>query len=78
MVGAPSEPLTFNASAMIGKRQSLAAWASGVATDSEDAMRFAMLTGIRPMIEKFPLARAAEAYEKMLSGKVRFRAVLVH
>jgi D-arabinose 1-dehydrogenase-like Zn-dependent alcohol dehydrogenase len=76
MVGAPNEPLTFNASAMINRRQGLAAWASGIATDSEDAMQFAVLMGIRPMIEKFPLAKAGEAFDKMMSGKVRFRAVL--
>jgi D-arabinose 1-dehydrogenase-like Zn-dependent alcohol dehydrogenase len=78
MVGAPAAPLNFHSTAMIGRRQSLAAWASGVAPDSEDAMRFALQTGVRPMIETFPLAQANEAFEKMMSGKVRFRAVLVH
>jgi D-arabinose 1-dehydrogenase-like Zn-dependent alcohol dehydrogenase len=78
MVGAPAEPLTFNASALISRRQGLAAWPSGIATDSEDAMRFAVQSGIRPMIETFPLAEANEAFEKMMSGKVRFRAVLVN
>ena len=45
--------------------------------DSEDTLRFSALTGIRPMIEKFPLSKVAEAYQRMESGKVRFRAVLV-
>jgi D-arabinose 1-dehydrogenase-like Zn-dependent alcohol dehydrogenase len=44
--------------------------------DSEDTLRFSAWSGIRPMIEKFPLAQAAQGYERMASGKVRFRAVL--
>jgi D-arabinose 1-dehydrogenase-like Zn-dependent alcohol dehydrogenase len=44
--------------------------------DSEDTLRFSAWTGVRPMIERFPLARVAEGYERMLSGKVRFRGVL--
>src|SRR5258708_3156660 len=78
MVGAPAEPLTFNASALIALRQSFAAWPSGTARDSEDTMRFAVQTGVRAMIEKFPLTQAAQAYDKMISGKVRFRAVLTY
>jgi D-arabinose 1-dehydrogenase-like Zn-dependent alcohol dehydrogenase len=50
--------------------------ASGIATDWEDTMEFSALTGVRPMIEKYPLEKAAEAYEQMISGKVRFRVVL--
>jgi len=34
------------------------------------------LSGVRPMIEKFPLSRVAEAYDRALSGKARFRVVL--
>jgi D-arabinose 1-dehydrogenase-like Zn-dependent alcohol dehydrogenase len=44
--------------------------------DSEDTLRVSALTGVRPMIETFPLAKAAEAYDRMIHGKVRFRAVL--
>ena len=51
-------------------------WPSGIPTDSEDTLRFAELTGVRPMIETYPLERTAEAYERMMSGKVRFRVVL--
>jgi D-arabinose 1-dehydrogenase-like Zn-dependent alcohol dehydrogenase len=40
-------------------------------------MRFSALQGIKPMIETYPLAKAAEAYERMMSGKARFRVVLV-
>ena len=46
------------------------------AEDSEDALKFAAANGVRPMIETFPLERAADAYEHMLSGKMRFRSVL--
>jgi D-arabinose 1-dehydrogenase-like Zn-dependent alcohol dehydrogenase len=51
-------------------------WASGVPTDSEDTLRFAELTGVRPMIETYPLERAAEAYARMMSGHAQFRVVL--
>jgi D-arabinose 1-dehydrogenase-like Zn-dependent alcohol dehydrogenase len=54
----------------------IAGWPSGTAADSEDTLRFAALSGVRPMIEVFPLARVREAYERMITGKARFRAVL--
>jgi D-arabinose 1-dehydrogenase-like Zn-dependent alcohol dehydrogenase len=57
-------------------RRSLQGWASGIPTDSEDTLRFAELTGVRPMIEKYPLAKAAQGYARMISGKAEFRVVL--
>jgi D-arabinose 1-dehydrogenase-like Zn-dependent alcohol dehydrogenase len=57
-------------------RRSVKGWPSGTATDSEDAMRLAALGGVRPMIEIFPLAEAAAAFDRMMSGKARFRVVL--
>jgi len=51
-------------------------WASGIPTDSEDTLRFAELTGIRPMIEKYPLDKLNEAHSRMASGKTEFRVVL--
>jgi D-arabinose 1-dehydrogenase-like Zn-dependent alcohol dehydrogenase len=51
-------------------------WNTGTAADAEDTLHFAELTGVRPMIETYPLERAADAYARMLSGKARFRAVL--
>jgi D-arabinose 1-dehydrogenase-like Zn-dependent alcohol dehydrogenase len=57
-------------------RRSVRGWPSGTATDSEDAMRLAALSGIRPMIETFPLSEAAAAYDRMISGKARFRVVI--
>ena len=60
---------------IIGCR-SLQGWAAGTSIDSEDTLRFAALTGVRPMIEKYPLERAPEAYDRMMSGKAEYRVVL--
>ena len=57
-------------------RKSIQGWASGTAKDSEDTMQFSALTGVRPMIERYPLEKAAEAYQQMIAGKARFRVVL--
>jgi D-arabinose 1-dehydrogenase-like Zn-dependent alcohol dehydrogenase len=54
----------------------MGAWPSGTATDSEDTLDFSVLSRIRPMIESYPLDRASEAYERLMSGKARFRVVL--
>jgi D-arabinose 1-dehydrogenase-like Zn-dependent alcohol dehydrogenase len=54
----------------------LKGWASGTARDSEDALNFSALSGVRPMIERYPLEKAAEAYQQMISGNARFRVVL--
>lgn len=77
VVGAAMEPLSISALELIGARRSVQGWPSGTAIDSEDTLRFSAFSGVRPMIETFPLARVAEAYERMITGKVRFRAVLV-
>jgi D-arabinose 1-dehydrogenase-like Zn-dependent alcohol dehydrogenase len=76
VVGATGDPLGINPLQLIMGSKGLQGWASGIATDSEDTMRFSALSGVRPMIEKFPLEKAAEAYDQMLSGRVRFRVVL--
>jgi D-arabinose 1-dehydrogenase-like Zn-dependent alcohol dehydrogenase len=76
VVGAGSDPLAISPIQLIGGRTTIQGWASGIATDSEDTMRFSTLTGVRPMIEKYPLERAAEGYDQMISGRARFRAVL--
>ena len=60
---------------LIGNR-AVKGWYSGVSIDSQDTLAFAAMTGIRSMNEEFPLERVKEAYERMISGKVRFRAVL--
>ena len=76
VVGAAMEPLSISALDLIGARRSVQGWPSGTAIDSEDTLRFSALSGIRPMIETFPLAKVADAYNRMITGKVRFRAVL--
>lgn len=76
IVAAAMEPLSISALDLIGARRSIQGWPSGTAVDSEDTLRFSASEQIRPMIEKFPLAKVAEAYERMRSGKARFRAVL--
>jgi D-arabinose 1-dehydrogenase-like Zn-dependent alcohol dehydrogenase len=73
---APLEPLSINVFSLIMKRSSVAGWYSGTAKDSQDTLEFSALSGVHPMIEKYPLDRVAEAYEQMHSGKVRFRVVL--
>jgi len=76
IVAAPHEPLTINPIALIGGRLTVAGWPSGIATDSEDTMRFSVQAGVKPTIEKFPLEKAADAYQHMITGKARFRAVI--
>jgi D-arabinose 1-dehydrogenase-like Zn-dependent alcohol dehydrogenase len=76
VVGASQEPLTVTPIQLIGQRRTIAGWPSGTAKDSEDTLQFSALTGVRPMIETFPLAKAAEGYEQMMSGKARFRVVI--
>ncbi len=49
---------------------------AGTAKDAQDTMEFSALTGVHPMIERYPLSRVAEAYERMLGGRMRFRGVL--
>ena len=76
IVGAADEPLEVNAFLFIGGRRSIIGWPSGNSIDSQDTLSFSVLTGVRAMTEVFPLERAAEGYEQMMSGKARFRAVL--
>ena len=73
---APAEPLIIGALPLILGRRSVAGWYSGTAMDSQDTLEFSALSGVHPMIEKYPLDRVAEGYEQMHSGKVRFRVVL--
>ena len=76
VVGASMEPIQVTPIQLIGGRRSLQGWPSGTSADSEDTLNFAVLSGVRPMIEKFPLDRAREAYERMMSGKAEYRVVL--
>ncbi|MBS1840249.1 MAG: alcohol dehydrogenase catalytic domain-containing protein [Acidobacteria bacterium] len=76
VVGAGAGNIEVSPAALIFGNKRLQGWASGTAADSEDTMKFAALTGVRAMIEKYPLAKAAEAYERMNSGHAQFRVVL--
>lgn len=76
VLGAAHEPLEVPAFLLIGGRRSVAGWPSGSAIDSQDTMDFSALTGVRSRNELVPLDRAAEGYERMMSGKARFRVVL--
>jgi D-arabinose 1-dehydrogenase-like Zn-dependent alcohol dehydrogenase len=76
VVGAGSDPLTVTPVQLIRGTKRLQGWASGTARDSEDTLNFSSLSGVRPMIERYPLEKAADAYEQMMSGKARFRVVL--
>ena len=76
VVGATTDPIEVTPVQLIFGMKSIQGWASGIPTDSEDTLRFAELTGVRPMIEKYPLAKAGEAYARMMSGKAEFRVVL--
>jgi D-arabinose 1-dehydrogenase-like Zn-dependent alcohol dehydrogenase len=76
VIGASMQPIEVSPLALIGARRSIAGWPSGTSSDSEDTLDFSVLANIRPLIETYPLARAAEAYERMMSGKARFRVVL--
>jgi D-arabinose 1-dehydrogenase-like Zn-dependent alcohol dehydrogenase len=76
IVGAAPEPLSVSPLQIIMARRSIQGWPSGTAKDSEDTLQFSALTGVRPMIERYPLEDAADAYGQMISGRARFRVVL--
>lgn len=76
IAGAPSEPLQVPVFPLISNRSSIMGWYSGTSIDSEDTLSFSVLTGVRSMNEIYRLEDAAAAYERMISGKARFRVVL--
>jgi D-arabinose 1-dehydrogenase-like Zn-dependent alcohol dehydrogenase len=76
ILGAAAEPLQVPGIPLILGRRSIIGWPSGSSIDSQDTLSFSILSGVRAMSEVFPLERTAEAYELMMSGKARFRAVL--
>jgi D-arabinose 1-dehydrogenase-like Zn-dependent alcohol dehydrogenase len=76
ILGAASEPLEVPGIPLMLGRRSIMGWPSGSSIDSQDTLAFSALTGVQSMNEIFPLERAAEAYDHMMSGKARFRAVL--
>src|SRR5690348_1867158 len=76
VVGISSDPIQVTPLQLIVGERGLQGSAVGTPTDSEDTMNFAELTGVRPMIETYPLEKAGEAYARMMSGKAQFRVVL--
>jgi D-arabinose 1-dehydrogenase-like Zn-dependent alcohol dehydrogenase len=76
VIGVSFDPIEVTPVQLITGSRTIQGWAAGTPTDSEDTLRFAELTGVRPMIETFPLERAAEAYARMMSGDAQFRVVL--
>ena len=76
VLGASTDPIEVPPLSLILARRSIAGWPSGTAADSEDTLKFSVQSSVLPMIETFPLAKGPEAYQRMMSGKARFRVVL--
>lgn len=75
IVGA-AQSLTISPLVLLMGKRSVKGWYSGNATDSQDTLKFSAMTGVRSMNEVYPLERVGEAYDRMMSGKARFRVVL--
>jgi D-arabinose 1-dehydrogenase-like Zn-dependent alcohol dehydrogenase len=76
VIGATIEPIEVTPMQLISGSRTIQGWAAGTPADSEDTLRFAEQTGVRPMIETYPLEKAGEAYARMMSGNAEFRVVL--
>jgi D-arabinose 1-dehydrogenase-like Zn-dependent alcohol dehydrogenase len=76
VIGATTDPIEVTPVQLVTGSRSIQGWASGTTADEEDTLQFAQLTGVRPMIETYPLEKAAEGYARMMSGKAQFRVVL--
>ncbi|HET8926166.1 MAG TPA: alcohol dehydrogenase [Candidatus Acidoferrum sp.] len=76
VLGATFDPIEVTPVQLFLLSRSIQGWNTGTPADSEDTLRFAELTGVRPMIETYPLEKAAEAYARMMSGNAQFRVVL--
>jgi D-arabinose 1-dehydrogenase-like Zn-dependent alcohol dehydrogenase len=76
VIGVAFDPLEVTPVQLVTGSRTIQGWASGTSADEEDTLRFAELTGVRPMIETYPLEKAAEGYARMMSGKAEFRVVL--
>jgi D-arabinose 1-dehydrogenase-like Zn-dependent alcohol dehydrogenase len=77
IIGVSPEPLSVSVVPLILGRRSIVGWPCGTSIDSQDTLAFSQLSGVRCMSQTFPLEKAAEAFELMMSGKARFRVVLV-
>jgi len=76
VIGATFDPIEVTPPQLIFGNRTIQGWAAGTPADSEDTLRFAELSGVRPMIETYPLEKAAEGYARMMSGNAQFRVVL--
>ena len=76
VIGVTADPLEVTPVQLVTGSRSIQGWAAGTTADEQDTLQFAELTGVRPMIETYPLEKAAEAYARMMSGKAEFRVVL--
>lgn len=76
VVGAPFEPMEVSVLQLLMARRGIQGWPSGTAMDSQDTLEFSKFVGVRPMIEKYPLEKVQEGFERMGSGKAEFRVVL--
>jgi D-arabinose 1-dehydrogenase-like Zn-dependent alcohol dehydrogenase len=76
VIGATFDPIEVTPVQLISGSRTIQGWAAGIPADSEDTLRFAELTGVRPMIETYPFEKAADAYARMMSGNAQFRVVL--
>jgi len=76
VIGAAPDPIEVTPAQLIFGSKTIEGWAAGTPAASEDALNFCVLTGVRPMIETYPLEKAEEAYARMMSGKAEFRVVL--
>ncbi|MFZ0311606.1 MAG: alcohol dehydrogenase [Candidatus Korobacteraceae bacterium] len=76
VIGAAFDPIQVTPVQLINGSKTIQGWAAGTPADSEDTLRFAELSGVRPMLETYPLEKVEEAYARMLSGKAQFRVVL--
>jgi D-arabinose 1-dehydrogenase-like Zn-dependent alcohol dehydrogenase len=76
VIGAAFDPIEVTPMQLISGCRTIQGWAAGTPADSEDTLRFAELTGVRPVIETYPLEKAGEGYARMMSGNAEFRVVL--
>jgi D-arabinose 1-dehydrogenase-like Zn-dependent alcohol dehydrogenase len=76
VIGVAPDPIEAAPFQLILASRTIQGWAAGPPAENEDTLHFAELTGVRPMIETYPLERAAEGYARMLSGQAQFRVVL--
>ena len=76
ILGVPEKPFDLNTLPLIMGERAVKGWPSGTGLDSQDTLEFSALTGVKPRIEEYPLEEASAAFDRMMSGKARFRVVI--